>query len=98
MAFWPLRPAGALAAHVEVLWASRREALPHGLKWLLPSGCADLVIPLHDDAVLRAPQGRIERLRRGVFQGAGDAALAVCTFDRAAPWPCSAAQRPRPQA
>lgn len=75
MAFWQLRPAGALAAHVEVLWASRREALPHGLEWLLPSGCADLVIPLHDDAVLRAPQGRIERLRGGVFQGASDAAL-----------------------
>ena len=98
MAFWQLRPAGALAAHVEVLRASRREALPHGQEWLLPSGCADLVIPLHDDAVLRAPQGRIERLRGGVFQGAGDAALAACTFARAAPWPCSAAQRPRPQA
>jgi Helix-turn-helix domain len=62
VAFWQLRPAGALAAHVEMLWASRREALPHGLEWLLPSGCADLVIPLHDDAVLRVPQGRVERL------------------------------------
>lgn len=83
MAFWQLRPAGALAAHVEVLWASRREALPHGLEWLLPSGCADLVIPLHDDAVLRAPRGRIERLRGGVFQGASDAALLRATGGRA---------------
>lgn len=83
MAFWQLRPAGALAAHVEVLWASRREALPHGLEWLLPSGCADLVIPLHDDAVLRVPHGCIERLRGGVFQGASDAALLRATGGRA---------------
>lgn len=83
MAFWQLRPAGALAAHVELLWASRREALPHGLEWLLPSGCADLVIPLHDDAVLRAPQGRVERLRGGVFQGACDAAVLRATGGRA---------------
>lgn len=74
MATWELRPRGVLAAYVETLWASRREALPHRLEWLLPSGCADLVIPLHDDALLRVPAGRIERLRGGVFEGAADAA------------------------
>lgn len=79
MAFWRLIPHGALARHVDHLWAARRDALPHRLEWLLPSGCADLVIPLHDDAVLRAPAGRIERLRGGVFQGAGDAALLRAT-------------------
>lgn len=79
MAFWRLRPRGTLAAYVEMLWASRREALPHRLEWLLPSGCADLVIPLHDDAVLRVQAGRIERLRGGVFQGASDAAVLRAT-------------------
>lgn len=79
MAFWQLRPRGALAAFADQLWASRRDALPHRLEWLLPSGCADMVIPLHDDAVLRAPAGRIERLRGGVFQGASDAAMLRAT-------------------
>jgi AraC-like DNA-binding protein len=79
MAYWQLRPRGSLAAFVETLWASRREALPHRLEWMLPSGCADLVIPLHDDAVLRVPAGRIERLCGGVFQGATDAALLRAT-------------------
>lgn len=79
MAFWQLRPRGVLAAFVDTLWASRREALPHRLEWLLPSGCADLVIPLHDDALLRVPAGRIERLRGGVFQGAYDTALLRAT-------------------
>jgi AraC-like DNA-binding protein len=79
MATWERQPRGALAAYVETLWASRREALPHRLEWLLPSGCADLVIPLHDHALLRMPAGRIERLRGGVFQGASDAALLRAT-------------------
>jgi AraC-like DNA-binding protein len=83
MSFWRLEPQGALARHVDHLWASRREALPHRLEWLLPSGRADLVIPLHDDAVLRAPAGRIERLRGGVFQGASAAALLRGTGDAA---------------
>lgn len=75
MACWQLRPGAALAPFVQTFWVSRREALPHSLEWMLPSGCADLVIPLHDDAELRAPAGRIERLCGGVFQGACDAAL-----------------------
>ncbi|MBX3604946.1 MAG: helix-turn-helix transcriptional regulator [Piscinibacter sp.] len=79
MSFWQLVPQGPLARHVDHLWASRRAALPHRLEWLLPSGCADLVIPLHDDAVLRAPAGRIVRLRGGVFQGAGLAATLRAT-------------------
>lgn len=72
MAFWQLLPQGLLALHVERLWASRREALPHALEWLLPGGAADLVIPLHDDAVLRVAAGRLVRLRGGVFQPAAD--------------------------
>lgn len=79
MSLWRLAPQGALARHVDHLWAARRAALPHRLEWLLPSGCADLVIPLHDDAVLRARAGRIERLRSGVFQGASAAALLRAT-------------------
>lgn len=75
MSLWRLVPRGELARHVDHLWASRREALPHRLEWLLPSGCADLVIPLHDDALLRAPDGIVQRLRGGVFQGASDAPL-----------------------
>lgn len=79
MAFWQLLPRGPLARHVERLWASRREALPHGLEWLLPSGRADLVIPLHDEAVLRVVKGRVLRLRGGVFQGASDAPVLRAT-------------------
>jgi len=79
MRYWQLKPAGWLSAHVDLLWASRRDALPHRFEWLLPSGCADLVIPLHDDAVLRVSGDRIERLRGGVFQGACDAAVLRAT-------------------
>lgn len=72
MAYWEFVPPPPLSRHVERLWASRREALPHALEWLLPSGRADLVIPLHDEAVLRIEAGAVLRLRGGVFQGASD--------------------------
>src|SRR5689334_5950482 len=40
------RPAATLAAFVDVLWASSRTACPHARELNLPTGCADLVIPL----------------------------------------------------
>ena len=46
------RPAPPLEAFVDVLWSSSRDACPHPRELNLPTGCADLVIPL---GVSRAP-------------------------------------------
>lgn len=70
------RPARPLAAVVDTLWAQRRGALPHAREALLPTGCADLVIALHDDPPSRGAIGAetLLPMRGGVLQAAGDAA------------------------
>jgi AraC-like DNA-binding protein len=47
------RPPPPLAAHVDMIWAAEREALPHGRERMLPTGCVDIVIPLLQDSVIR---------------------------------------------
>lgn len=48
------RPAPPLGCFVESLWHSQRPALSHAREWGLPSGCADLLVPLGDgDEILR---------------------------------------------
>jgi AraC-like DNA-binding protein len=68
-------PAAPLSSHVEMLWFGSREALPHSRERGLPSGRADIVIPLLQDDVLRfdgvdslVPR----RLRGAVVSGAHD--------------------------
>jgi AraC-like DNA-binding protein len=47
------RPPPPLAAHVDMIWAAEREALPHDRERMLPTGCVDIVIPLLQDSVIR---------------------------------------------
>ena len=64
--------APVLAAHVECLWASERGALAHARERNLPTGRADLVIALQQDALTRyagAADCTGQRLRGGLVQG-----------------------------
>jgi AraC-like DNA-binding protein len=69
------RPSGPLACCVDMIWFVSREALPHSRERSLPTGRADLVIPLLQDSVVRydsvdAVEAR--HLRGGVVSGAHD--------------------------
>lgn len=69
------RPAPPLAAHVDCLWYSARGALQHTRERSLPTGCADIVVPLLQDSLVRYddelnPTAR--RLRGAIVQGAFD--------------------------
>jgi AraC-like DNA-binding protein len=68
-------PAGPLRAHVDSLWYSARPAWPHRRERCLPTGCADIVVPLLQDHLIRYDgehdaQGR--RLRGAIVQGPFD--------------------------
>lgn len=68
-------PAGPLAAHVECLWYSARGALPHTRERSLPTGCADIVVPLLQDHLVRYDDhadATARQLRGAVVQGAFD--------------------------
>lgn len=69
-----LRPPPPLDAVVMQLWTSERPAgLAHGREWGLPSGEADLVLPLHGPALRRfdsADDSGGHWLQGGVLQGA----------------------------
>lgn len=47
------RPAAPLAAHVESLWLSSREALAHDRERSLPTGRVDIVVPLLQESIVR---------------------------------------------
>lgn len=69
------RPPPPLAAHVDCLWYSARGALPHPRERSLPTGCADIVVPLLQAHLVRyddeqAPAAR--HLRGAIVQGAFD--------------------------
>jgi hypothetical protein len=69
------RPAAALAAHVDCLWYSARGALPHTRERSLPTGCADIVVPLLQDCLVRydSETGDIaRRLHGAIVQGPFD--------------------------
>ncbi|CAG1017579.1 hypothetical protein BURC_02242 [Burkholderiaceae bacterium] len=69
-------PPAPLAPFIECLWFAEREALPHTRERGLPTGCADIVIPLlprqhilrYDSESAAVPR----RLRGGVLQGPHD--------------------------
>ena len=72
------RPASPLDLCVEYLWAAERGALAHARERCLPSGRADIVIPLLQTQLVRyADEHDLEgwRLRGGVLQGARDSAF-----------------------
>lgn len=69
------RPAAPLAAHVESLWYSARGALPHTRERSLPTGCADIVVPLLQDSLVRYDDehgATAQHLRGAIVQGAFD--------------------------
>jgi len=68
-------PAAPLGCFVDSLWYSERGALPHVRERSLPTGCADIVIPLLQDDIVRYDDERnlhARRLRGGVVQGPHD--------------------------
>jgi AraC-like DNA-binding protein len=73
--FLSQRPAGPLAAHVDCLWYSARGALTHVRERSLPTGCADIVVPLLQDHLVRYDDehGAVaRRLPGAIVQGAFD--------------------------
>lgn len=72
-----LSPSPRLAPYVDTLWYSERGALPHLRERSLPSGCADLVVPLLQDHLIRYDSEHGTEARRlygAVIQGAADRA------------------------
>ncbi|RZA19222.1 MAG: AraC family transcriptional regulator [Lysobacteraceae bacterium] len=70
-----LPPSPRLAPYVDVLWYSERGALPHLRERSLPSGCADIVVPLLQDHLIRydsEDDTQARRLRGAIVQGAAD--------------------------
>lgn len=73
--FLQQRPAPPLALHVDCLWYSERGALPHTRERSLPTGCADIVVPLLQEALIRyddASSPLARRLRGAIVQGPSD--------------------------
>jgi AraC-like DNA-binding protein len=68
-------PAAPLRPFVECIWLNEREALPHTRERGLPTGCADIVIPLLQDHVLRYEReddDTARRYRGAIVQGPHD--------------------------
>lgn len=69
------RPTGPLRAYVESLWYSERGALPHSRERSLPTGCADIVVPLLQEHLIRYDgehDTHARHLRGAIVQGAFD--------------------------
>ena len=68
------RPQGRLAAHVECIWAMERGALPHARERMVATGCADIVVPLLQDAIIRHADetAPATSFRGAIVQGAHD--------------------------
>ncbi len=69
------QPSARLAPHVDSLWFSARGALPHSRERSLPTGSADIVVPLLQDDLIRYDSEQdvqARRLRGAIVQGAFD--------------------------
>ena len=69
------RPGGPLQAHVDSLWYSARGALPHARERFLPTGCADIVVLLLQEHLIRYEgehDMQARRLRGAIVQGPFD--------------------------
>lgn len=70
-----LRPSGPLHAYVDSLWYGARDALPHARERYLPTGCADIVVPLLQEHLVRYDgehHTQARRLRGAIVQGPFD--------------------------
>lgn len=79
MAVFRRRPQAPLDAWVESLWTSERgHGLPHAREWGLPTGRADIVVPLNRESILRytsADDLQGHRLVGGLLQGVQEQAV-----------------------
>lgn len=69
------RPSPPLAALIDSIWLAEREALPHSRERSLPTGCADIVIPLLQDSIVRfdgVDDFDPKHFRGGIVQGPHD--------------------------
>lgn len=69
------RPSAPLVPYVDSFWYSERGALPHARERSLPTGCADIVVPLLQDHLIRYDREQdtlARRLRGAVVQGPSD--------------------------
>lgn len=69
------RPSGPLHAYVDSLWYVERDKLPHMRERCLPTGCADIVVPLLQDHLIRYDgehDTHARRLRGAIVQGPFD--------------------------
>ncbi|MGM9481850.1 DUF6597 domain-containing transcriptional factor [Roseateles sp. NT4] len=69
------QPSPRLAPYIDSLWYSARGALPHSRERSLPTGCADIVVPLLQDHLIRYDSEQdvqARRLRGAIVQGASD--------------------------
>ena len=69
-------PAAHLSTWVDCPWANERGALAHAREHMLPSGCHQVVIALHEGSLLRfesEADRRGHRFGSAVWQGAHDA-------------------------
>jgi len=69
------RPSAPLVPYVDSLWYSERGALPHTRERCLPTGCADIVVPLLQDHLIRydgEQDSHARRLRGAIVQGPSD--------------------------
>lgn len=69
------RPSEPLHAYVDCIWYGERDALPHTRERCLPTGCADIVVPLLQDHLIRYDREhdtQARRLRGAIVQGPSD--------------------------
>ena len=69
------QPSLPLSAFVDSIWYSERAALPHVRERSLPTGCADIVIPLRQDFIVRfesADEPQARHFVGAVVQGPHD--------------------------
>jgi AraC-like DNA-binding protein len=67
-------PSGPLHTYVDSLWYATRDTLPHTRERCLPTGCADIVVPLLQDHLIRYDHEgtHARRLRGAIVQGPFD--------------------------
>jgi AraC-like DNA-binding protein len=68
-------PSAPLRPYVDCLWYSERGVLPHTRERSLPTGCADIVLPLLQDHLIRydcEQDAQARRLRGAIVQGPSD--------------------------
>ncbi|MFC3685417.1 DUF6597 domain-containing transcriptional factor [Hydrogenophaga luteola] len=70
-----LQPSPPLRPFIDCYWHSVRGPLPHTRESMLPTGCADIVVPLLQDHLIRygtEPGAGMRRLRGAIVQGPSD--------------------------